>query len=329
MRKEQSFGSSRPLLVDNSSSLPELLLKTQRCYQLAVSSTISMFSIFRTRETTVHTLRLIGIDFSGSAEQWSAGKRSSNVWIAVASSADGGELIVESLRTVQELPGSDHPFDRLIRFLASENFDAAGIDAPFSVPSAYVPQTHSSLLELVAALGCDGRPFARGHRLIETVMPQFAPKGKKLWRRTESEWRAKGVNVRSTFWNGPRGGAPFPVACLTLLHRCGRRIWPWYRGEKSCFVEAFPAAQLQHWKLPFIGYNGDSIEAAAKRKTIIQTLKHRGLYCSTGVDVQMINCADALDAVICVYAAKGTVECSLATDPWPISESEGWIAVHR
>lgn len=87
-------------------------------------------------------------------------------------------------------------------------------------------------------------------------MPQFAPTGKKLWRHTESEWQTRGVNVRSTLWNGPRGGAPFTVACLTLLHRTGRPIWPWCRDEKNCLVEAFPAAQLRHWKLPFIGYNG-------------------------------------------------------------------------
>ena len=273
--------------------------------------------------------RLIGIDFSGSAEQWSAGKRSSNVWVAVASTADDGGLIVESLRTVQELPGSDHPFERLIRFLESEPFAAAGIDAPFSVPADYVPQTHFNLLELVAAFECNGRPFARGHQMIEALMPQFAPNGKKLWRRTESEWQTRGVNVRSTLWNGPRGGAPFTVACLTLLHRSGRPIWPWCRGEKSCLVEAFPAAQLQHWNLPFIEYNGKNAEAVANRKIIIQALNDRGLHFPPDIGTKILDCADALDAVICLYGAQAVVDCSLRSEPHSVRESEGWIAVRR
>lgn len=130
----------------------------------------------------MQTMRLIGIDFSGDVQQWSARRRKSNVWIAAASTGDHGAVVVDDLRTVQELPGSEHPFERLILFLASELFTAAGIDAPFSVPSTYVPRTHANLVETVAELERDGRPFARGQQLIEALMPQFAPRGKKLWR---------------------------------------------------------------------------------------------------------------------------------------------------
>ena len=277
----------------------------------------------------MQTSRFVGIDFSGSAEQWSAGRRNSNVWIADASTRDNGALVVESLRTVQELTGSGHPFERLIRFLASEDFAAAGIDAPFSVPSACVPQTYPNLLRVVATLDRNGRPFTRGHQLIEALMPASAPNGKKLWRHTESEWQTQGVNVRSTLWNGPRGGAPFTAACLTLLHRTGRPIWPWRLGEMSCLVEAFPAAQLRQWKLPFNGYNGIKGEASENRRIVIQYIKETGACFSTGVEGQMQTCADALDAVLCVYAAKAVADNCLLTEPGTICESEGWIAVHR
>ena len=43
----------------------------------------------------------------------------------------------------------------------------------------------------------------------------------------------------------------------------------------------------------------------------------------------MLECADALDAVICLYAARAVVESSLVTEPLTISDFEGWIAVHR
>ena len=113
----------------------------------------------------MHTSRLIGIDFLWLCGTMVRRKTKLQRLDWVASTADDGGLIVESLRTVQELPGSDHQFEWLIRFLGSENFAAAGIDAPFSVPSACVPQTHSSLLGIVAALDRDGRPFARGQTM--------------------------------------------------------------------------------------------------------------------------------------------------------------------
>jgi hypothetical protein len=279
--------------------------------------------------SNVAKTRLIGIDFSGDVQQCSTGKQKSNVWIAVASTDSRGAVAVENLRTVQELPGAKHPFDRLIMFLASESFAAAAIDAPFSVPSSYVRPSHSHLLQTIATLEPDGRPFARGQQLIESVMPQYAPRGKKLWRRTESEWREDGVNVRSTLWDGPRGGAPFTVACLTLLHRSQLPIWPWSGTRHGCLVEAFPAAQLHSWNLPCIGYNGSTAGALSTRETIIRSLDNRGLRFPSDVGARMRECADALDAVIWLYAARAVAESYLKTKPLAIGESEGWIAVHR
>jgi hypothetical protein len=43
--------------------------------------------------------RILGIDFSGSAEAWGPGRRNSNVWIA-SGEADGARLKIEDLRPV-------------------------------------------------------------------------------------------------------------------------------------------------------------------------------------------------------------------------------------
>ena len=94
-------------------------------------------------------MRWVGIDFSGDVEKWKATCRNSNVWIAELQ-ADGRKDRLSSLRRVQELPGKEPPFERLVGFLQGD-FAAAGIDAPFSVPAPYV-DSHQQLLATTAAL---------------------------------------------------------------------------------------------------------------------------------------------------------------------------------
>src|ERR1700723_1387237 len=76
---------------------------------------------------------LIGIDFSGDARQWRLTSSRSNVWIATGRTS-GAELCVTGLCTVQQLPGTNVPFDRLREFIAKSLSSYAAIDAPFSVP---------------------------------------------------------------------------------------------------------------------------------------------------------------------------------------------------
>lgn len=90
------------------------------------------------------------------------------------------------------------PFRRLCDELSKGDFNAAALDAPFSI------------------LTVTGAP-----------PPLSLP---KPLRATEAYWRDQGINVRSTLWNGPRGGAPFAAACITLLHRAGRPVWPWAKA---------------------------------------------------------------------------------------------------
>jgi hypothetical protein len=109
--------------------------------------------------------RWLGIDFSGDYRKWSPGCNNSNVWIADVRRED--QFVLCDLKTVQELPGSGVPFDRLGELLKSRNFDAAGIDAPFSVPAKYVPAgDHRKLLEVVCQIQrSGGRCFPSGRRL--------------------------------------------------------------------------------------------------------------------------------------------------------------------
>ena len=89
-------------------------------------------------------------------------------------------------------------------------------------------------------------------------------------RETEQLWRRRGINVRSTLWNGPRGGAPFTVASLTLLASVDRPVWPWSRAASGLLVESFPAGQLRHWHLPHKAYDGE--DGRDTRASIIESI---------------------------------------------------------
>lgn len=102
--------------------------------------------------------RFLGIDFSGNHLMWRPGCSRSNVWISDVRRA-GERLVLERLLRVQELPGDEHPLERLAALLREGDFDAAAIDAPFSVPRAFIPpEGYAGLLERIAALSDpDGR----------------------------------------------------------------------------------------------------------------------------------------------------------------------------
>ena len=148
-------------------------------------------------------------------------------------------------------PRRGTPFNRLSRFLANAFSSYAAIDAPFSVPFS-IAKDAETVWKRVLDLATNGRPFAKGQALVEALAPQLAPRGAKIMRLTEKYWQDKGVNVRSTMWAGPRGGAPFAVACMTLLARHDGPVWPLRLSPKGCMlIEGFPAGQLRQWGQPF------------------------------------------------------------------------------
>jgi hypothetical protein len=272
--------------------------------------------------------RWLGIDFSGNALMWRQGCRRSNVWIAdVRRDRDG--LRLHDLRRVQQLPGSAEPFDRLASLLSAGQYEAAGIDAPFSVPDAFVRWTggHSALLKRVGTASAVGRPFMKGSdmvRLIAGVVPPLTPP--KPMRAADSLWIKLKINVRSPMWTGARPGPPMTAACLTLLHRAGRPLWPWSSRGPGLLVEAFPAGQLSKWGPPHVKYDGTSKAATATRATIIEALKTRGRLGSR--TPTLLGSADALDAVLAAFGAIAVTTSSIQTPKGATVATEGWVAVH-
>jgi hypothetical protein len=121
------------------------------------------------------------------------------------------------------------------------------------------------------------------------------------------------------------------AACLKLLHLAERPIWPWKPAHyEKILCEAFPAAQLKTWGLPFEGYNGCNDEAQVKRREIVDYLIDQKNLQIGQHKTEMLENADALDAVLCAYAAKaiktGMYETRIYDDQ--VAGFEGWIAVH-
>jgi hypothetical protein len=271
---------------------------------------------------------LIGIDFSGDARQWRRANES-NIWIATGR-ACGNKLHVTGLRPVQRLTGTDPPFDRLRAYLANASSSYAAIDAPFSVPCSITGDVEA-LWKRVLQLPTNGRPFAKGKTLVEALSPQLGPRGAKLLRLTEQYWKEKGVNVRSTMWAGPRGGAPFAAACMTLLAQHGGPIWPLrVDARRGCVLtEAFPAGQLRQWKQHHFGYNGAAAASLARRVSILNWMQQkRGLQIGAPDRNLCLRSADALDAVICMYSAAAVANNRLAVPPAELAAMEGLMAVH-
>ncbi len=118
------------------------------------------------------------------------------------------------------------------------------------------------------------------------------------------------------------------AACLTLLHYSQCPIWPWHQGsEPGLLVEAFPAAQLCHWGMEFEGYNGDSPEALLKRATLVGSLSELIEIPDGLLRKKVEQSADALDALLCAFAAV-----AVSTDRPSrslVPSDEGQIAVHE
>ena len=247
--------------------------------------------------------RWLGIDFSGDYRKWSPGCGNSNVWIADVRRED--QFVLRDLKTVQGLPGSGAPFHRLCELLKSRNFDAAGLDAPFSVPMEYMPSGgHHRLLEIVSKTERLENPWFPSANDFRSSVLAGRVLDKKPFRETEKYWTRPNLNPRSTLWDKARSGAAMTSACLTLLQQAQCPIWPWHpAGSAGLLVEAFPAAQLCYWgDLPYYGYSRNGTKALNNRRKIVEFLS-KYIALNEAQSQTMENSADALDAVICAFAA--------------------------
>jgi hypothetical protein len=104
-------------------------------------------------------------------------------------------------------------------------------------------------------------------------------------------------------------------ACLTLLHEAECPIWAWDRGGPGLLVEAFPAAQLCHWRMSYQGYSKDKDDDTtfSTRKAIVSQLSNRIRLSS--FHKKLAESADALDAVLCAFAAFAVATDNLVHPP--------------
>jgi hypothetical protein len=93
-----------------------------------------------------------------------------------------------------------------------------------------------------------------------------------------------------------------------VCEACGRRGRD--NAEKGCMlIEGFPAGQLRQWGQSHFGYNGLAGGAVARRTSLLDWMQgERGLHLSADDRCLCISSADALDAVICMYAAVAVRE---------------------
>ena len=263
--------------------------------------------------------RFLGIDFSGGAAPWRPVCANPTVWIAAL---EGPRLA--DLRPVQKLDGDSHPFDNLVALLSQGRYRAAAIDAPFCLPAAHMPPGgHAQLLRDIAQLpAAEDRPFPRGADLVAYATTHAPLASAKPSRLTERQHHA----TRSTLWNGSRPGAPFAAACLTLLARSQRPVWPW-KDAPGMLVETFPAAQLKAWGLPHASYADD--EGRPIRAKIITHLEDKQhLMIAPDDRRDMLRSADALDAVLAAFGAKAAANRRLKFEKPDNWKTEGAIAIH-
>jgi Protein of unknown function (DUF429) len=280
-------------------------------------------------ENKKRTMEFLGIDFSGNVRSWRASQPKSNVWVCRVKGDSKTRPRVTELATVQNLAGNGTPFRRLADLLAGAQFSAAAIDAPFSLPSRHVPKEGwRELLARVDTLWLGpAAPFPNGQSLIELAQTICCLESKKPLRQTEKLWSDRKINVRSTLWWKPRGGAPFASACMKLLAASSMPpCWPWSAPTEGLVVEAFPAAQLWTWKLPFQKYDGR--DGMGVRRQIVQNLDSRIDF--GGFRKVAEETADALDAVISSFAAMAAFRSEAVQPDGDVSivAREGWIAVH-
>ena len=263
--------------------------------------------------------RFLGIDFSGGAGPWRPVCGRPTVWVAVL---EGFRL--SDLQPVQKLAGDAGPFGNLTGLLREGRYRAAAIDAPFCLPEAHMPPGgHAQLLRDIARLPeADDRPFPRGAALLAYARANAPLAAAKPSRTTERQHGA----TRSSLWNGARPGAPFAAACLTLLARAHRPIWPW-KDTQGMLVETFPACQLRTWGLPHSNYAGP--DARPVRAKIIAHLEERRHLLVDAADrKELLKSADALDAVIAVFGARAAANRTLRFEKPANWKIEGAIAVH-
>lgn len=96
------------------------------------------------------------------------------------------------------------------------------------------------------------------------------------------------------------------VACLKLLYEAGHPVWPWKETGRGLLAEAFPAAQLCSWGLTHQGYSRRTDVEMKTRCSIVAAIS-KSINLARFRDT-VEQSADALDAVICAFAATAVAD---------------------
>jgi len=227
-------------------------------------------------------------------------------------------------------------FDALVDYLRREEYDAAGIDAPFSIPKQFIENySYGAVLSRVSEIPKENRSFPKGFDFVRVFAGQDPPlTPPKPYRVTDRYWIDRGVNTRSTMWHAARAGigrpgSPMTAACMMLIYETGCPVWPWNDSKSiRLLVEAFPAGQLCQWNLPHQKYQGKEPSAMETRNGIIGKLKMR-MNIKDEFTEYIERDGDALDSVICTFAAIAVTKDKVAIKPGNAAIKEGWISVHE
>jgi hypothetical protein len=250
--------------------------------------------------------RILGLDFSGARD---AGRR---IWLAEGVAVPGA-LRVASLRRGAALPGGGPAREAclaaLAAYLRTLGFFAAGLDFPFSLHCALVPEPDlPSFVAAMAARYPDAEAFRAACRAAGRAQGEAQGGGagdeRALRRRCDEEARTPfaphNLRVYRQTFHGVRD-------LLAPLLAAGARVLPVQApaGEAPWLLEACPASALKRVGR-YRSYKGRTAAHRAWRRTILRWLVGEGLapdeprLAALAVDDPG---GDALDALLCAWIA--------------------------
>jgi hypothetical protein len=236
---------------------------------------------------------IVGVDFSGAAD---AGRR---IWVTVATS-DGERLTVRTCRRGDTLPGSGRDralcLSALRRFIRELDSAAVGMDFPFGLPRAFVPQRgwRAFLLTFRQSYGSPAALRETCRRLTT----------RELRRRTDCEVRTpfSPYNLRmyrQTYWGICEVLHPLVTQGVVRVLPMERA-----RSDRPWLLEVCPASTLKALGV-YRPYKGRSRHRGGWRAEILRSIEACGVRVASGRLRGVLlseTGGNALDSVVAAYA---------------------------
>jgi len=243
--------------------------------------------------------QVIGVDFSAAAD---AGRR---MWIARAESPEdgAGPVMIRDCAAAEELPGSGRARDDAMAgvrsLLAESGACVAGLDFPFGLPAALVPEDEwAAFLRGYVSRCPDAATFRR--------LCREAAGGRELKRRTDVETKTPFSPYNLRLHRQTHHGLRDILAPLVLEGVATAAPMQGVRDGAPLLLEICPASTLKREGVPAI-YKGATDEHHASRRRILKAMEGAGLVriASRTLRRRVLEDVggDALDAVIAAGAA--------------------------